>query len=127
MQIYKECLITLLSAKMFHIMLGFIAFDIILGTLVSFKKGIVSSRINKDGITKHLSIILFIIFFSVVFIISDMKEYFNILLGFYIASYGLSILENLSELGVPFPVWIKERFILLRRSTNEIKRVEERK
>lgn len=127
MQIYKECLITLAHFKLFHALMGFIAFDIILGTLVSFKKGIVSSRINKDGITKHLSIILFVLFFAVLFIVSDMGEYFKILLGFYIASYGLSILENLSELGVPVPVWIKEKFILLRGSTNEIKRVEERK
>ncbi|OJG46063.1 hypothetical protein RV04_GL001229 [Enterococcus hermanniensis] len=33
---------------------------------------------------------------------------------FYIAVYGISIVENLGQLGVPFPDWVKDRFSKLK-------------
>ncbi len=54
----------------------------------------------------------------------EMESLINTVLIFYIASYILSILENLSLLGIPFPEWLKERFLILRGENDEIKRIE---
>lgn len=102
-----------------------IAFDIIFGTLKAIVKGTVNSSINKDGITKHISIVLLVMLLIIIFKLLEMESLINTILLFYIASYILSILENLSLIGVPFPQWLKERFLILRSDNDEIKRIKE--
>lgn len=101
-----------------------IAFDIILGTLKAFVKGTANSSISKNGITKHIGIILLIMLVIIIFRPLEMESLINTVILFYIASYILSILENLSLLGIPFPEWLEERFLILRSENNEIKRIE---
>lgn len=101
-----------------------IAFDIIIGTLKAFAKGIVNSSINKDGISKHIGIVLLVMLVIIIFKPLEMENLINAVILFYIASYILSILENLSLLGVPFPQWLKERFVILRSENDEIKRIK---
>ena len=93
-----------------YVLLFFILFDILTGTLKAFSTSTVYSKISKKGITNHSAIFIFCIFFSWVFYIFKVEEYANILLFFYIISYGLSIIENLSQMGVPIPQWLKDKF-----------------
>ena len=102
-----------------YILLFFIMFDIITGTLKAFSTNTVYSKINKRGITNHITIFIFCSFFSLVFNIFDVNEYSNILIMFYIASYGLSIIENLGAMGVPLPKWLIDKFIVLQDETNK--------
>ena len=101
-----------------------IAFDIIIGTLKALVKGIANSSISKNGISKHIGIILLVMLVIIIFKPLEMESLINTVILFYIASYILSILENLSLLGIPFPEWLKERFLILRGENNEIKRIE---
>lgn len=101
-----------------------IAFDIIIGTLKAFAKAKVNSSISKDGITKHIGIVLLVMLVIIIFKPLEMESLVNTVLLFYIASYILSIIENLSLLGIPFPEWMKERFSILRGENNEIKRIK---
>ena len=101
-----------------------IAFDIIVGTLRAIAEGIVNSSISKNGITKHVGIVLLIMLVIIIFKPLEMESLINAVILFYIASYILSILENLSLLGIPFPQWLKERFLILRGENDEIKRIE---
>jgi len=103
-----------------------ITFDIVIGTLKALVKGVANSSINKNGVTKHIGIVLLIILLIVIFKPLEMEGLINTVILFYIASYILSILENLSLLGVPFPQWLKERFLILRSENDEIKRVKKR-
>lgn len=102
-----------------YILLGFLAFDIITGTLKAFSTNTVYSKINRKGITNHITTFLFCIFFSWVFCIFDVNEYSNILILFYIASYGLSIIENVGQMGLPLPQWLIEKFKVLQDETNK--------
>ena len=121
---------TVIENEYLYVLLIFIIFDIITGTLKAFSTNTVYSKINKKGITKHITIFLFCIFFSWVFFILKVKEYANVLLLFYIASYGLSIIENMIQMGLPLPQWLKDKFQVLRDVTNkggesdEIKRIK---
>lgn len=101
-----------------------IVFDIIIGTLKAFTKGVINSSISKDGITKHIGIVLLVMLVIIIFKPLEMENLINTVLLFYIASYILSILENLSLLGIPFPEWLKERFLILRGENDEIKRIK---
>ena len=104
--------------EILYVLLIFIMFDIITGTLKAFNTNTVYSKINKQGITSHITIFLFCIFFTWVFYIFNVNEYSKILLTFYIGSYGLSIIENLSLMGLPIPEWLKEKFKVLQDETN---------
>ena len=99
-----------------------IAFDIIIGTLKAFVKGKVNSAISKDGISKHIGIVLLVMLVIIIFKPLEMENLVNAVILFYIASYILSILENLSLLGVPLPEWLKKRFEILRSDNDEIER-----
>lgn len=101
------------------ILLAFIIFDILTGTLQAFRNHTVYSKISKKGITNHITIILFCLFFSWVFNVFHVGEYSKVLVMFYIVSYGLSIFENLGKMGLPLPEWLSKRFELLKDETNK--------
>ena len=109
------------------ILLCFIMFDFITGTLKSFSNSTVYSKINKKGITSHIAIFLFCIFFSWVFSIFKVAEYSKVLIMFYIVSYGLSIIENISEMGIQLPKWLIEKFKVLQEETNKGNESDENK
>lgn len=102
-----------------YVLLIFLIFDIITGTLKSFSNNSVYSKINKKGITTHIAIFLFTTFFSWAFSIFNANEYSNIIIMFYIASYGLSIIENIGQMGLPLPKWLSGKFKVLRDEMNE--------
>lgn len=101
------------------VLLSFIVFDIITGTLKAFKNNTVNSKISKSGVTNHISILLFTIFFSWVLNVFNMGEFSKVLAMFYIVSYGLSIFENLGKMGVPLPQWLSNKFKVLQDETNK--------
>ena len=109
---------TVFENEFLYALLFFIVFDIITGTLKAFSTNTVNSKINKQGITSHITIFLFCIFFTWVFIFFDVNEYSEVLITFYIVSYGLSIIENLSLMGIPMPQWLIEKFKVLQDETN---------
>ena len=102
-----------------YVLLIFIIFDFVTGTLKAFSNNTVYSKINKKGITNHATIFLFCFFFTWVFSEFNVNEYSNILIMFYIVSYGLSIFENVGEMGLPLPKWLIEKFKLLQDETNK--------
>ena len=109
---------TVVNNQYLYVLLFFIIFDILTGTLKSFSTNTVYSKINKHGITNHITIFLFCFFFSWIFSIFDVNEYSNILIMFYIVSYGLSIIENVGQMGLPLPKWLVDKFTELQDETN---------
>lgn len=108
-----------------YILLIFLIFDIVTGTLKSFTNNTVYSKINKHGLTQHIALFLFATFFTWVFSIFKIDEYSKVLLMFYIVSYGLSIIENVGQMGLPIPKWLTRKFKLLQEDEdNEAKRTE---
>lgn len=111
--------ITAIHNDYLYILLCFIMFDFITGTLKSFSTNTVYSKINKKGLTSHIAIFLFCIFFSWVFSIFKVAEYSKVLIMFYIVSYGLSIIENIGEMGIPLPKWLMDKFKVLQEETDK--------
>ena len=109
---------TVVNNEYLYVLLFFIMFDIITGTLKAFSTNTVYSKINKHGITNHITIFLFCFFFTWIFSIFNVNEYSNILILFYIVSYGLSIIENVGQMGLPLPKWLVDKFTELQDETN---------
>lgn len=127
--VIKDSLLIIFNSNLFVTFMGFIIFDIFTGVALAFKDNVVNSKISKDGITKHFIIITFVIFFSCLFVSAKMNEFGKVIIYFYIGSYGLSIFENLTMLGVPFPKWLQEKFLILQDESDKgekyvIKRIE---
>ena len=118
---------TVVNNQYLYVLLFFIIFDILTGTLKAFSTNTVYSKINKHGITNHITIFLFCFFFSWMFNIFDVNEYSNILIMFYIGSYGLSIIENVGQMGLPLPKWLVDKFIELQDETNRGEEINETK
>lgn len=110
---------TVFDNKFLYVLLFFIVFDIITGTLKAFSNNTVYSKISKKGVTSHITIFIFCIFFKIVFTLFGAEEYSEILIMFYIVSYGLSIIENISLMGIPLPQWLVEKFKVLQDETNK--------
>ena len=102
-----------------YILLTFVVFDVVTGTLKAFTNHTVYSKISKKGVTNHITIILFCLFFSWVLNVFRVGEYSKVLVMFYIVSYALSIFENLGEMGLPLPEWLTKRFATLKDETNK--------
>lgn len=107
-----------------YVLLVFLIFDIITGTLKAFSTNTIYSKINKKGITTHIAIFLFAVFFSWAFYVFKANEYSNIIIMFYIASYGLSIIENIGQMGLPLPKWLSGKFKVLQDEMNEDREVK---
>lgn len=110
---------TVMTNEYLYVLIIFIIFDIMTGILKAYSNNTLSSRINKKGITTHISIFLFVIFFSWVFQVINASEYSNIIIMFYIGSYGLSIIENMGQMGLPLPKWLTVKFKVLQDEMNE--------
>ena len=127
--VIKNSLRIIINSNLFVTFIGLIIFDIFTGVILAFKNNVVNSKINKNGITKHFIIISFVIFFTCLFVSFNMNEFGKIIIYFYIGSYGLSIFENLTMLGVPFPKWLQEKFLILQDESDKgekyvVKRIE---
>lgn len=110
---------SIIHSKIFLILISFVIFDILTGIILAFETKTVNSTINKNGITKHFLIIAFVVFFNNIFIALNLSDLGKTLIYFYIGSYALSIFENLSLLGVPFPQWLQDKFLVLRDNSNK--------
>ena len=102
-----------------YILLFFIVFDVVTGTLKAFSTNTVYSKINKKGVTNHITIFLLCFLFSWSFYIFKVPEYSKVLIMFYIISYGLSIIENLGKMGIPLPKWLIDKFKVLQEETDK--------
>ena len=61
------------------------------------------------GIVKHMLVVCLVIIAYPYLKIMNLETFATAFVFFYIAVYGISITENLGQLGVPIPNWVKER------------------
>lgn len=95
-----------LDSPHFKLLLLLILVDIILGTFLAITNKKLSSEIGLKGMIKHSSVILIAVVLGSILRLSGQVE-LSIMMGwFYVAEYGLSIVENLDVLGIPFPSWL---------------------
>ncbi|WP_260610901.1 phage holin family protein [Enterococcus casseliflavus] len=87
---------------------------VVVGDIVTgLCKGIFAKDANSTkgllGIVKHMLVVCLVIIAYPYLKIMNLETFATAFVFFYIAVYGISITENLGQLGVPIPNWVKER------------------
>lgn len=87
-------------------LLAFIVIDFITGMMSAIGSGSLSSKVGHRGVMKKLAYFLLVGFAHIVdvYVVQDSDYKFRtVAIGLILANEGISILENLAELGVPIP------------------------
>lgn len=94
-----------------QILFLFLLTDYISGIMKGIKEKNISSQLGFKGILKKIAIFMVIIIAHQLDIISNLENpmFKTMTIYFYIGNEGISIIENLSALGVVFPKFIEER------------------
>lgn len=100
----------------FEILLIIITLDYITGLANAFKKKEVNSRIGYMGIMKKISIFIVIILSAQMDrIVGDENHLFrNCTSFFFSANEAISVLENVGQLGIKLPSFLKNSFVNLK-------------
>lgn len=93
-----------------HAFSYFVVLDIFTGLLRSWKEHKVNSSVGLWGVIKHALVLLLVITFYPFLLYVKFNGIAYSIVLFFIASYAISVIENLDALGVAFPKWIKKRF-----------------
>lgn len=101
-------------------LLIFMVADWLTGLMVAGKNKTVSSAIGFDGLFKKITILVLVIIGNAIdiWVIGNGAVFRSAVIMFYIANEGISILENTTELGVPYPDKIKEVLIQLKEKSD---------
>ena len=116
--------------EMYHSLLlwGFmlmIIIDVLTGLLKAGVTGNLDSRIGLKGMIKHTTIILLVLIMEIVTRLINMDWVSQSFSLYYILQYIFSILENLDEVGVPFPLWLRNSFKRMGQDLNEKGQINE--
>ncbi len=116
--------------EMSHSMLlwGFlfmIVLDVLTGLLKAGVTGNIDSRIGLKGLMKHTAIVLLILIMGIVTRLINVQWVSQSFCLYYILQYIFSILENLDEMGIPFPLWLRNSFKRMGEDLNEKGEIQE--
>lgn len=103
-------------------LLIFIVADYITGLLKAWKTGKLNSRIGAEGIIKKVGYLIIVILAVYLDrLAGDIGVIRNIVIYFFIANEGISILENWGAMGVPFPEILRKKLEQLRGTDSDEK------
>ena len=91
-----------------HIFAGVIVLDILTGIIKAWLNKNLNSTIGRRGLVEHLAVLVLGVTVYPYLIFIGFEEVATAFIFFFIATYGLSLIENLSDIGVPFPKGIKK-------------------
>lgn len=101
------------------LMIAFV-WSVILDIGTGMAKGVINQQTGKLNSTKGLlglikhAVVIFLILIIYPFMNAvGFQSPADALLVFYITTYGISVIENLGQMGVPFPEFIKKYFVKL--------------
>jgi toxin secretion/phage lysis holin len=96
--------------SLIYALILFVVFDYITGLFLAFKEKKISSNIGFSGITKKNLIFIVVALASILdkYILNTGGSLREIIVLFYIANEGISVIENAGKLGLPIPQKLKD-------------------
>lgn len=98
------------TSPLYHILLWLIVFDIISGYIKAFKTKSFDSKISTNGWLKHGFVVMMMTVIGAYARALDAVTVSQVVCFGFISSYGLSLLENLDAIGVPYPESFRKFF-----------------
>ena len=86
----------------------FVAFDYVSGVVLAVKQGRLNSKTGFMGLLKKAMVFLVVITAHLLDRLTGIGAIRSMTVLFYISNEGISILENLGKIGVPYPRKLKD-------------------
>lgn len=86
----------------------FVAFDYVSGVVLAVKQGRLNSKTGFMGLLKKAMVFLVVITAHLLDRLTGIGAIRSMAVLFYISNEGISILENLGKIGVPYPRKLKD-------------------
>ena len=102
-----------------QVLVGVVVLDYITGVLVAIFQKKLSSEIGYKGLAKKMMIFLLVYLACLVEQATGTDVLRLIVILFYVANEGISILENAGKLGVPYPDVLKNILLQLKKQGEE--------
>lgn len=98
----------LVDKPLITIFMALVAFDVLTGTIKSMFFRITTSNKGLQGLIKHSLVVLITLVAYPILSALKYENWANLWTIYYIAVYLVSIIENLGQMGVPLPDWVKK-------------------
>ncbi len=105
---YFKHLSALIDNPVFFAFFLIVLADIITGFLKSLIVKNTTSSKGLNGLIKHSTLLLIMAILYPYLEIYGMADMANTLIIFYILFYAISLVENLGEMGIPIPEWLRK-------------------
>ena len=102
-----------------HIFGGVIVLDILTGVAKAWVTKTLNSTIGRRGVIEHLAVLVLGVTIYPYLNFLGFEEVAATFIFFFIVTYGLSLIENLSAIGVPFPKGLKKRLEKIKKQFDE--------
>lgn len=102
-----------------HIFAGVIVLDILTGVAKAWVTKTLNSTIGRRGVIEHLAVLVLGVTIYPYLNFLGFEEVAATFIFFFIVTYGLSLIENLSAIGVPFPKGLKKRLEKIKKQFDE--------
>ena len=99
---------SLVDNKFIFIYVWSVIGDIMTGFVKSLTYKSTNSTKGLNGLFKHAALMLIILTLYPVLDLLEWSVMANTFLTFYILFYAVSIVENLGQMGIPVPAWVKQ-------------------
>lgn len=109
-----EILKTVMSNTSYQILLWMVAIDILTGVAKAIKQQRIDSKVSTDGMIRHVLVVIIVTLVSVYGRVLGFEAVAYSVGYFYIASYGISILENADSIGLKLPSVMSQYFNRMR-------------
>lgn len=93
---------------MFQVLFFCIVTDYITGLMAAFYLGKLNSKVGFKGILKKIAILMVVALAVEIGRVTGMEAVRGLIMGFYIANEGISILENVGRMDVPYLSKLKD-------------------
>lgn len=93
-----------------YALIAFVVIDYITGVILAIQEKQVSSKIGFKGICKKIMIFALVAVANIIdqYVLGSRSSLRTMLVMFYVANEGISILENAVKMGLPIPNKLKE-------------------
>lgn len=105
---YITKLQSLVDNKFVFVYVWAVMADIMTGFVKSLSHKSTNSTKGLNGLFKHAALMLIILTLYPVLDLLEWSAMANTFLTFYILFYAVSIVENLGQMGIPVPAWVKQ-------------------
>jgi len=106
--------------SLIYALIAFVILDYLTGVLLAFHNKKLSSEIGFKGICKKFLIFILISIGNIVdrYILGSGNALKTLLIMFYLSNEGISIIENVGQMGLPIPQKLKDAIVQLNRNNN---------